>query len=107
MNNDFKELREEIVKRIVVDGDIVSLFPEREFKRKGDKCVSCYHLDGRKSEKQDKTFIYFNSGTLCENGGGNIGVIDLWMEKKGYSFIDALRALAESYSLPFPANYNE
>jgi DNA primase len=105
--NDFKELREEIVKRIVVDGDIVSLFPEREFKRKGDKWVSCYRIDGSRSEKQDKTFIYFNSGTLCENGGGNIGVIDLWMEKKGYSFIDALRALAESYSLPFPTNYNE
>lgn len=61
--------------------DIV--FPEMEFKRRGNRWVSMFHLDGSNSSSSDQTFIYENTPRIIrDNNGDKLSLIDYCLRYK-------------------------
>ena len=83
-------------------------FPMWHFVDKGNRWVTCYHVDRTKSSKStEQSFIYKNGNKLIDNGGGEIGILDLFIMQDGGDFKTAIRELARICNLQIPESSPE
>jgi DNA primase len=83
-------------------------FPDMEFKRKGNKWISPYHLDGSRSNSADQTFMTSAmKHYIKDNGGDGRTLIDFEIKRTGADFITALKRLAEVCHLELPNSDTE
>lgn len=96
MANALTDFKETIILPLLLDsGYITTAFQSYDFKPKGDKWVTPRHTDGTTSHDRDQSYIYKNGDTLCDQNGGRIGLIDLYMRENGQDYTTALRSLAK------------
>lgn len=96
MANKLTEFKErEILPRLLSSGYIKIAFPLYEFKEKGNRWVSPFHVNGERSSDLDQSYIYKNGSSLHDNNGDSISIIDLYERESGKQFPDSLRSLAD------------
>jgi DNA primase catalytic core len=82
---------------------IDTVFPEHSFKRYRGGWRSATYLSGAPHKQQDKTVITTKvPGSIFEQGGERLSLIDYVMRRDGLEFIDAVRLLAEKAGLQMP-----
>lgn len=97
MANALTEFKErEILPRLLKDGYITTALPSYDFKEKGDKWVTAFHVSGQRSKSSpDQSYIYKNGSTLVDNNGDRLSLLDLYERESGLRFPDSLRSLAK------------
>lgn len=82
------------------------VFPELEFRRKGDKWESKYHLDGEKDGgNKVVSYVYGNTKFMAvDHAREKVGLINLYMRLNGKEFIPAVKELAEVCGLSLPSS---
>lgn len=78
-------------------GKVDELFPEMDFFFSGNAWKSPYKLDGSpaKNKRRDKSVITAgHKERVLEQGGGTIGIVDFYAERRGLSFPEARKELS-------------
>lgn len=97
MANALTEFKErEILPRLLQSGYITTAFPRWEFKERGSKWVTPYHVSGDRSKSSlDQSYIYKNGNSLHDQNGDKLSIVDLYMRETGQDYPTALRSLAD------------
>ena len=84
---------------------IDQVFPNRDFRLRGNVWGSPYKLNGEKRSRWNKTYIRFIAPSrIAENGEDSSGVelIDFYMSENNLSFLEAMEALCKIAGLQLP-----
>lgn len=97
MANALTEFKErEILPRLLQDGYITTALPRYDFKERGSKWVTPYHVSGDRSNSSlDQSYIYKNGNSLHDQNGDKLSIVDLYMRETGQDYPTALRSLAD------------
>lgn len=95
MANALTEFKErEILPRLLQSGYIKTALPRYDFREKGNKWVTPFHVNGDRSSDLDQSYIYKNGSSLHDQNGDKLSIIDLYRRETGEDFPTALRSLA-------------
>lgn len=101
-DNKLTEFKNEVLVPTLLDSYLDKAFPEMEFRQRGTKWTSRYHIDGKASHSPDQSYIYKNGSTLCDQNGAKIGIVDFAAEKYNTDFVGAVEILSKVCSLELP-----
>lgn len=84
-------------------GCVDRVFPEMDFKQRGNLWGSPFKLNGERRSRWEKSYISSrNPKWIAEQGGDRVGVIDYYMEKHSLTFPEAVKELCSIVGLELP-----
>lgn len=109
MASPITEYKDRILNLLLHNGYIQQAFPDMQFKDKGNKWISPFHLLNGEKGSPDQSYIHKNGSTLCDNNGDKEPVIDTYMRRNGRDFPTALRELGRICGIEsdYPSYDNE
>lgn len=106
-DNKYTEFKDECLIPTLLSSHLDTAFPEMEFKDRGNRWISRYHLNGSVSHSKDQTYIYKGGTTLCDQNGEKMGIVDFAMRHYDRGFVETLQELAAICGLSMPEQDRE